>query len=86
MVFDDLMLERQKNAKLIIPEIGTTTWIVFTWCRTILDFRVKLYEKTQTLFACSDKKNINHTYNDNVSCDIVTGAVCVEDNSQARSR
>ena len=55
-VFDDSFLERKKtNAELITPEVGTATWIVFTWHRTILDSRVKLYEKTQTLFACSDK-------------------------------
>ena len=51
MIFDDLLLERQNNVSLTIFVEDIVMLIVFTFHKTILNYRDKLLEKMLTLFA-----------------------------------
>jgi len=55
MAFDDLLLERQNKCEAYYTRCRHSNVDCFYLAQNYLDFLVKLYEKTQTLFACSDK-------------------------------
>ena len=55
MVFDDLLLEGENKCEAYYTSLLHSNVDCFIRRRTILDFRVKLCEKSHTLFACSDK-------------------------------
>ena len=51
MIFDDLLLEKQINANVIIFVEDIVMWTAFTFHKTILNYQDKLLEKTLPLFA-----------------------------------
>ena len=55
MVFDDLLLERQNKCEAYYTRGRHSNVDCATWRKTILDFRVKLYEKMPILSVSFDK-------------------------------